>query len=298
MNRVDRAPLEDFIARERLPEDFAGLVEALHAPLVDLILQRRAAADAPLVVGLCGPQGSGKTTGARVLDLLLAERGVRSAVLALDDLYLPRRARESLARTVHPLLATRGPPGTHDPELGAQLIAQLGERAATPLPRFDKAADDRTPPSDWPIAVGPAEVVIFEGWCVGARPQASEDLVQPINGLEATRDPHGLWRSFVNDALAGPYQSLFGAIGLLVMLRPPAFEVILRWRLEQERKLREVSDGGAILSDEQVRVFIQHFERVARHLDQEMPARADVVIDLDEARRVVRLERGGAFSSD
>jgi D-glycerate 3-kinase len=295
---VNRGLLDDFIARERLPEDFVGLVETLHAPLVELILGRRAAAKAPLVVGLCGPQGSGKTTGARVLDLLLAERGVRSAVLALDDLYLPRQARERLARTVHPLLATRGPPGTHDPELGARLIGQLAARTATPLPSFDKAADDRTPPSDWPVVAGPVEVVIFEGWCVGARPQAPQELVQPINELEATRDPLGRWRGFVNDALAGPYQSLFGAIGLLVMLRPPAFEVILRWRLEQERKLREVSDGAAILSDEQVRVFIQHFERVARHLDREMPGRADVVVDLDEARRVVRLERGSLFSSD
>jgi D-glycerate 3-kinase len=281
--------LQDFIARERLPPEFASLVEALHAPIAQSLLRRLAALERPIVVGLCGPQGSGKTTAALTLELLLNAAGARTAVLGLDDLYLRRSERERLAGAVHPLLATRGPPGTHDPALGARLIAGLASAHATALPWFDKAKDDRAPEDEWRMIQGPVQVAIFEGWCVGARPQPAADLLEPVNALETERDPDGVWRRYVNDALAGPYQELFGSIDHLVMFRPPSFEVILDWRIQQERKLREVGGGNAVMSDEEVGRFIQHYERIARWLDCEMPDRADMVIDLDASRRVVDL---------
>ena len=281
--------LQDFIVRERLPAEFAALVETLHAPIAQSVLRRLRVADRPLVVGLCGPQGSGKTTAARTVELLLNQAGVATAVLGLDDLYLGRSERERLARTVHPLLATRGPPGTHDPALGARLIAELAGVHRVALPLFDKAKDDRAREAEWRVIQAPVEVVIFEGWCVGARPQPVADLVQPVNALEAERDPDAVWRRYVNDALAGPYQDLFGRIDCLVMFRPPSFEVIFDWRLQQERKLRESGGGSAVMSDAEVGRFIQHYERIARWLDHEMPDRADMVIDLDASRRVVGL---------
>jgi D-glycerate 3-kinase len=284
-----RPTLQDFIARERLPAEFADLVETLHAPIAESVLGRIAAARRPLVVALCGPQGSGKTTAARMVELLLDEAGVRVAVLGLDDLYLGRAERARLARTVHPLLGTRGPPGTHDPALGARLIADLAGARATALPGFDKAKDDRAPQREWRVIQGPIQVLIFEGWCVGARPQPAMELRQPMNALEAECDPDGVWRGYVNDALAGPYQELFGRIDHLVMFRPPSFEVILDWRIQQERKLRETRGGSAVMSDEEIGRFIQHYERIARWLDREMPGRADMVIDLDASRRAVDL---------
>ncbi len=283
------ATLAALARRERLPAAAADALAALHRPTAEAILRRRGLPGDPLVVGLCGPQGSGKSTGAEVLRILLEAAGARCAILGLDDLYLTRDERADLARRVHPLLATRGPPGTHDTGLGERLIAALARAGEVATPRFDKARDDRAPPSAWPIVAGPVDVVIFEGWCVGARPQDPEALAAPINDLEARRDPDGVWRRFVNDALGGPYQGLFAHIGFLVMLRPPSFAAILGWRIEQERKLAARGGGAAILSEEGVGVFIQHFERVARWLDQEMPARADVVVSLDDARRVVDL---------
>jgi D-glycerate 3-kinase len=287
--------LQDFIARERLPPEFAGLVETLHAPIAQSVLRRLAATGRPLVVGLCGPQGSGKTTAARTMELLLNEAGASTVVLGLDDLYLGRSERERLARIIHPLLATRGPPGTHDPALGARLIADLAGDRATALPWFDKAKDDRARESEWRIVQGPVQVVIFEGWCVGARAQPAADLVPPVNVLEAEHDPDGVWRRYVNDALAGPYQNLFGRIDQLVMFRPPSFEVILDWRVQQERKLREAVGGNAVMTDDEVGRFIQHYERIARWLDCEMPDRADIVIDLDASRQVVDLRARSMF---
>ncbi len=130
-------------------------------------------------------------------------------------------------------------------------------------------------------------MVLFEGWCVGATPQDAAALVDPINELERTGDPDGVWRRYANAALAGPYQDLFAAIGFQVLLRAPSFEAVLGWRLEQEHKLRERSGGGQ--SDAEIAVFIQHYERLTRHIAAEMPGRADVVVQLGMEREVREL---------
>ncbi len=234
---------------------------------------RRDGTSAPLVVGLCGPQGAGKSTLAAAL---AADAAV--AVLSLDDLYLGPAARVRLAAEVHPLLRTRGVPGTHDVALGLDVLARLkaGERAA--LPRFDKTADAPRPRAEWPLA-GPAEVVLFEGWCVGARPQGVPGA--PVNALEADEDPDGQWRAYVDAQLAGPYQRLFAAIDRLVLLRAPDFATVVRWRQQAER------DGARAMSDAEVERFCAHYERLTRHTAAEMPARADLVIDLAADRTVV-----------
>jgi D-glycerate 3-kinase len=258
------------------------------APLADLLapaIATAAAGRTPLVVGLTGPQGSGKSTFAAELPPRLAAAGLRAAVLALDDLYLPKAERQRLAREVHPLLATRGVPGTHDVALGLAVIDSLASPGETLVPRFDKGTDHRLAREAWARVAGPADVILFEGWCVGARPQPPAALADPINSLERERDPAGVWRAYVNDALAGPYQALFGPIGFQALLRPPSFDVVLGWRLQQEHELRARGGGGQ--SDAEIATFIQYYERLSRHIDAEMPARADVVIQLDAERRVV-----------
>ena len=276
--------LSDFIAAEGLPADFADSALAICAPLADRIAVQ---ADRPgFVVGICGPQASGKSTLTAVLRHLLETRGLKVASPSLDDLYLTHAERQALGREVHPLLATRGAPGTHDVALGQAVLDGLARDGETLLPAFDKAADDRKP-QGVPV-VGPVEVILFEGWCVGAVPQA--EVSDPINALERERDADGRWRTFVNGALAGPYQDLFARIGLLVLLAAPSFEVVLAWRREQEAKLRArlAREGGDLkraMTDGEVADFIAHYERLTRHILAEMPGRADVVVALDEQRR-------------
>jgi D-glycerate 3-kinase len=258
--------------------------------LADELARRIASAAAPpLVVGLTGPQGSGKSTLAEKLPPLLGARGLRTAVLALDDLYLPKADRLRLATDIHPLLATRGVPGTHDVALGLEVLASLTTERRTRAPSFDKGADDRRPHAEWPIVEGPAQVVVFEGWCVGARPQPPEALARPVNDLERERDPHGVWRAYVNAALAGPYRALFAGIGLQALLLAPGFEAVLGWRLQQEHEM-QAKRGAVGQSDAEIAVFIQHYERLTRHIAAEMPARADVVVKLGPAREVVGVE--------
>lgn len=274
------------MAAERLPESFAASVEAICVPLAERI----AAGPPGQVVGVCGSQASGKSTITAVVRRLLEQKGLKVALFSLDDLYLTHAERQALARDVHPLFATRGVPGTHDVGLGETLIDSLLRAGETAVPAFDKAADDRRPRVDWPRFQGPADVVLFEGWCVGARPQAEAELVAPINDLERERDPGGVWRREVNAALAGPYQRLFGRLSSLVLLAAPSFEVVLGWRLEQEHKLRdrldrEGGDASRVMSDAAVETFIRHYERLTRHILREMPLHAHVVVRLGEDRQ-------------
>jgi D-glycerate 3-kinase len=284
--------VEALMAAERLPASFHGAVEHIFAPLAAKIAERRRLACRPLVVGLCGPQGSGKSTGAEAMRLLLQAQGWRIASFSLDDLYLTRAERAHLAATVHPLLATRGPPGTHDPGLGAALLDQLLTRPNVPLPAFDKATDDRRPRGQWMAFEGPADIVLFEGWCVGGRPQEPDALATPINGLERDHDPDCRWRRFVNGALAG-YQPFFARIDFQILLMPPGFGIVARWRREQEAKLRRrarrARPNTRVMSDEEVDRFVQHYERLTRHIMAEMPARADAVVELGPDRQFRRL---------
>ena len=260
---------------------------ALAAALDQIDRARSKPSLGPAVIGLCGAQGSGKSTLAAAMQRTLVADGARAAVLSIDDLYLTRAERVALAHEVHPLLATRGVPGTHDIGLGLALFAALDNGQRVRLPRFDKAADDRVPESDWPIVEQPLDVLIFEGWCVGARPQADAALARPVNTLEATEDRDGIWRRHANAALAGRYRQLFARIERLILLAAPSFAVVRRWRGEQEAALRaERPDGAALQDAAALDRFIQHYERLTRHILDDMPGYADLVLRLDDDRKV------------
>lgn len=182
------------------------LFEEIYVPLAAWLVARYRGQSEPLVVGINGAQGAGKSTLFNLLEVILEEGfGLRVIGFSIDDLYKTRAEREQMARQVHPLMATRGVPGTHDVELGIRVmdsLLQAGPDTLTKIPVFDKSIDDRCPPTVWQEWIGPVDVIVFEGWCVGARPQSEEALVAPVNALEAEEDPG--WR------LASPRQRAAG----------------------------------------------------------------------------------------
>ena len=275
--------LAAFIAEAGLPGDFHRTVDRVCAPFAERAAALRGSLGRTAVVGLCGAQGSGKSTVAEATRRLIVARGLSAVTLSLDDIYLTHEARQQLAHEVHSLLATRGPPGTHDVALGLAAFDGLASPGAIALPRFDKAADTRFPPAAWPLVAAPVDVVLFEGWCVGALAQDPAALAQPLNALERDEDPRAIWRTYVNDQLAGPYQDLFGRLDDLVLLAAPDFAVVAGWRAEQEAMLRARTGGG--MGDAEIARFVAHYERLTRWILAEMPARAGWTVRLDAARR-------------
>ena len=278
----DETGLEQFIAKEGLPDSFRRTVELVCEPLAARTHRRRIDRKRCAVVGLCGAQGSGKTTIARYAVRLLEQRGMRAVALSLDDFYLTHEARQRLAKEIHPLLAVRGPPGTHDVGMASAAIDQLRSKGKVSLPRFDKVSDTRAPRASWPTVASPVDAIILEGWCVGAVSQGRAALATPVNDLERDEDLKAIWRTYVNDQLDGPYQALFGKLHDLVLLEAPSFEVVAGWREEQEAKLRAKGAGG--MPPGEIPRFVAYYERLTRWMLSEMPSRADWVVTLDAKR--------------
>ena len=278
-----RTALEQFAQHERLPASYLRTVEQWFLPLAEDIRRRVACSHQALLVGVSGCQGSGKTTLASLLVLLLRELlELKSVNLSIDDFYLTHTERQMLSHTVHPLLATRGVPGTHDVRLALDTIKALRKPGVVTIPRFNKAIDDRAPPGEWPRVQAPVDVIVLEGWCLSIGPQSHEQLESAINSLEEQEDSAGAWRRYVNERIGQEYAQLYDMVDYLVMLKAPDFAQVFEWRQNQEDKLaaKSTGTGTRIMNREQLSRFIQHYERITRHGLETLPLKADVVFQL------------------
>jgi D-glycerate 3-kinase len=293
------------LERHQLDSAYLDTARTWFDPLASTLAAFQQAAGRPVLVALNGCQGSGKTTLCDYLcTALAADHALVAVALSLDDFYLTHIERQTLASTVHPLLATRGVPGTHDMDLLQQTLEQLlhqsdAERVA--IPRFDKALDDRRPRAAWDVIDETAHVILLEGWCLGAGPEPGAALINPVNSLERDEDPAGLWRDYINEALANEFAPLYALVDQWIMLHAPSFDCVFEWRREQESKLAatlppEQADG--LMGDDTLRRFIQHFERLTRQCLRELPARVNHLFSLDHERRITDyLHRASAVSS-
>lgn len=243
----------------------------------------------PVRIALSGAQGSGKTTAAKAW----AKQNPKVAHFSLDDVYLATAERKALAANVSPLFKVRGPPGTHDLELAKRTLIKLHDARArdrTPLPRFDKLADHRVPAAEWPLFDGTANVQLVDGWCMGAAPEPDDALEMPVNDLELDDDGDGAWRRHINAQLAGPYQAFFDRFDCFVFFAAPSWDVVPRWRLEQEAGLRGIA-VDAVPHDVRANLtrFVNHYERITRHM-LAGGRRATWVIRLGDNREILGVD--------
>mgnify|MGYP001495399841 CR=1 FL=1 len=235
-----------------------------------------------LTVGIGGAQGTGKSTMSFMVKNILDQAfSISAEILSIDDYYLTRNERLALAAKIHPLLAVRGVPGTHDMYWMQDTISSLRNGETCKVPVFSKGEDDRL---HYEEVKNPPEILILEGWCWGARHVKDQELQRSVNDLEARRDPDLIWRRFVNQALASEiYQKCFST-DLRVFLNAPDMEAIFRWRLQQESQL---ISGRRKMNEPEIRNFIMHYQRISERMQKQDSA--DITVFLGGDHEVVRV---------
>lgn len=286
--------VQALIQAQTLPEAYINAVRNYLAPIawkVKQVFERTG----QIKLGIQGSQGSGKSTAALfIAKLLYVEHGLNVAVCSIDDFYLTREQRQSLASEVHPLLATRGVPGTHDTTLIKQVFNQFSSKLTFSIPIFEKQHDDRAITEHWAAYPNSADVLILEGWCVGLDAQSDQQLIKPCNELEMYEDVDLIWRRFVNQKLNNEYKEIFTQLDLLVALQAPSFTCVYDWRQLQEDKL--IISAASVnakdlrtLDSNQLSRFISHFERLTVHGLKTMPSKADFILSLEADHSISKL---------
>ena len=245
------------------------------------------------IVGLSGGQGAGKSTITGILKFILKRKyGLNLCVFSIDDFYKTKAERRRMSKKIHPLFLTRGVPGTHDIILINKTIQKLKRRnfKTVLIPKFDKSIDDRYKKNKWQKIKTPPNIIIFEGWCVGARHQKDRALKKSLNSIERKYDTDLSWRKMVNKHLKNQYRKLFNKIDKLVYLKAPNFEHILKWRLLQEQKMKLTSKTKKIMSKSQVKEFIMFYERITRHMMKDFSKISDLTIFLDKNHRSKKMK--------
>jgi D-glycerate 3-kinase len=228
----------------------------LWLPLGIKLAKQRQQLGRPLIQGILGVQGTGKTTISRILSLILQQLGYCTLSLSLDDLYKTYADRLALMQE-DPRLIWRGPPGTHDIDLGLNVLDRVRQsKSPVTVPRFDKSsyhgAGDRTTPE----IISHVDIVLFEGWFVGVRPisptafsTAPPPIVTPADQTFARDMNHRLQ----------DYLPLWERLDSLMVLYPTDYRCSLAWRKQAEQRM--IAAGKTGMSDSQIEEFVNYFWR-------------------------------------
>ena len=246
----------------------------------------------PYFVGLAGGQGTGKTTISSIIKIIL-EKYFKLKVfkISIDDFYKTRKERIALSKKVHPMLLTRGVPGTHDINMMLDFFKKSKAKKFKnmKLPNFNKAIDDRFPKNKWNTINKRPDVIIFEGWCVGARAETNKTLKKSINSMEKANDHKLVWRKYVNQQLKTKYKKLYSQLNCMIYLKAKNFSLLQKWRLKQEHKLwlkTKKKGGHKIMSKGDVINFMQTYQRITQNMFKNMPKFASIILNLNSNHQI------------
>tara|TARA_B100000579_G_scaffold150003_1_gene121820 strand:- start:1979 stop:2869 length:891 start_codon:yes stop_codon:yes gene_type:complete len=273
--------------------DKIGKLKKFYLPLSEWIYSVYKKDNKIKIIGLSGGQGAGKSTITGILKIILKkEYGLNLCVFSLDDFYKTKAERKKMSKNIHPLFLTRGVPGTHDVSLINKTIKKLKKRnfKTVLIPKFDKSIDDRCKKNKWQKIKNPPNIIIFEGWCIGARHQKNSELKKSLNSVESKNDINLKWRKTVNKHLKNQYKKLFNRIDKLVYLKAPNFHHIFKWRLLQEQKLKLTSKSKKTMSESKVKEFIMFYERITRHMMRDFSKISDLTVFLDKRHRSKKMK--------
>ena len=293
-NKVKKDCLRFIKSQETSTEKFQGKERMLKLFLIPMCfwIAGKIRNKKPYFVGLAGGQGTGKTTVSSLVKIIL-EKYFKLKVfkISIDDFYKTRKERISLSKRIHPMLMTRGVPGTHDINMMLSFFKKTKNKNFKKmiLPSFNKAIDDRFSKKYWYKINQKPDVIIFEGWCVGAKAELNKTLKKPINSIEKINDKKLVWRKYVNLQLRNKYKELYSQLNCMVYLKAKNFNMLQKWRLKQERKLRlktKKVSSHKIMSKKNVINFMQTYQRITENMFKNTPKYASIVINLNSNHQI------------
>jgi len=282
--KSQETPKEKFKNKEKIIKSFLIPISFWIAKKVD---KKRS-----YVVGLSGGQGSGKTTISSIISIILRKYfKLNVFTISIDDFYKTRKERFLLSKKIHPSLMTRGVPGTHDINTMLDFIKKIKRKEfrSLKLPKFNKATDDRYNKKLWHFIKKRPDIIIFEGWCVGAKAEKNNTLKKSINSFEKFRDKKLIWRRYVNKQLQSKYKQLYDQLNCILYIKSNNFSLLRKWRIKQEIKLRlknKRSNRNKIMSNKEVINFMQTYQRVTQNMLKTVPKNASIILNLNTNHQI------------
>ena len=290
--KVKKDCLKFINSQETKADKFKNKEKMIKSFLIPLCfwINKKAEKKRPYFIGLAGGQGTGKTTISSLIRIILTKYFKLNVFrISIDDFYKTRKERKNLSKRVHPMLITRGVPGTHDINLMLNFFRKSKSKQfkRLKLPKFNKALDDRLDKKKWYDLKKRPQVIIFEGWCVGAKPEKDNTLKKTINSIEKAKDRKQIWRKYVNHQLKTKYKNLYSQLNCLIYLKAKNFSLLQKWRLKQERKLWVKSKvKSKIMSRGDVINFMQTYQRITQNMFRYMPKYASIIFNLNSNHQI------------
>ena len=282
--KSQETPKEKFKNKEKMIKSFLIPISFWIAKKVD---KKRS-----YIVGLSGGQGSGKTTISSIISIILRKYfKLNVFTISIDDFYKTRKERFLLSKRIHPLLMTRGVPGTHDINMMLDFFKRVKGKKfkSLKLPKFNKATDDRYNKKSWYSLKKKPDIIIFEGWCVGAKAEKHNALKKSVNSLEKLKDKKLIWRRYVNKQLQSKYKQLYDQLNCLLYIKSKNFSLLKKWRIKQERKLLTFSreyKNLKIMNKKEVINFMKTYERITKNMFKDAPKYASIILNLNSNHQI------------
>ncbi len=291
-SKVKKDCLKFIKSQETKADKFKNKERMIKSFLIPLCfwISKKANKKRPYFVGLAGGQGTGKTTISSLIRIILTKYFKLNVFrISIDDFYKTRKERINLSKRVHPMLLTRGVPGTHDINMMLNFFKKSKSKKFNrlKLPTFNKAIDDRYNKKKWYDLKRRPDIIIFEGWCVGAKSEKTNTLKKTINSMEKAKDQKQIWRKYVNNQLKLKYKKLYSQLNCLIFLKAKNFSLLQKWRMKQERKLWVQSKvKSKIMSRGDVLNFMQTYQRITQNMFRNMPKYASVIFNLNSNHQI------------
>jgi len=291
-DKVKKDCLKFIKSQETKADKFKNKDKMIKSFLIPLCfwISKKTGKKRPYLVGLAGGQGTGKTTISSLIKIILTKYfKLKVFKISIDDFYKTKKERINLSKRIHPMLLTRGVPGTHDINMMLNFFRKTKSKKfkRLKLPTFNKAIDDRFNKKKWYDLKKRPDVIIFEGWCVGAKSEKNTTLKKTINLMEKTKDQKQIWRKYVNHQLKSKYKKLYSQLNCLVYLKAKNFSLLQKWRLKQERKLWIKSKvKSKIMNRGDVLNFMQTYQRITQNMFENTPNYASIILNLNSNHQI------------